>query len=149
VPCEEGTNMICVSSMCSCSSTKAQFWNGNICANVSSYLGECSINAGCNLSQKLICIIIGQKLQTNQCNFNKTDTFRLIFNFFSKYQGNCDTLYYWDSLSSMCVPQLGYENPCALSNDCLSGSGLDCDITLKKCLCLSKYYWSSTLNKCG
>ena len=87
-------------------------------------MGSCTIDAGCNPSQNLICNITEQ--QPNTCN--------------------CPPYNYWKI--NTCVPQLksGF-GPCVSDGDCWSLSGLYCSGGV--CNCLANYYWSGAINQCG
>ena len=92
-------------------------------ANVQTYNGSCTINAGCNPSQNLYCNVTEQYPNTCQC---------LPYN-------------YWSSSTKTCVAQKISTNPCSSTSECLSESGLYCSVT---CQCKSNYYWSSPLKVC-
>lgn len=116
------TNLICLTNKCDCSDPNTNFWNGTFCDNVQSYMGICRITPGCNPSQGLICNITEQY----------------------PYKCTCPPFYYWDSAVSLCKAQKTNSISCTSTEECLSDTGLYCDIN---CKCKDNYFWST--DKCS
>lgn len=127
--CTTGSNMNCLSSVCTCSDPNVSYWNGTYCAAVQLYMGTCQSNATCKPSSKLVC------------------------NITENYPNKCTCLpgNYWDSTNQICSQMKTIYQTCTNTNECFSNSSLYCGIFsgLNVCLCQSNYYWSTSLNTCG
>ena len=119
-------SMSCVSNTCTC--PYPQYWNGTICATLSSYGDACSINNGCDQVQNL------------QCSFTNQTLFVCL----------CPTYYFWSTEQTKCLGQYLGTKACNTTNECRVDLGLYCDTaSTYKCACNSTYYWDTTQLLCG
>jgi hypothetical protein len=87
-----------LSGYCNC--PFGTYWNGNNCRSTETYYGSCIGNCSCDTTKLLLC----DMLSDPRCM--------------------CPTNYYWDTITSFCLPQLTYNSTCTLSSQCLVTKGI-------------------------
>lgn len=128
--CDGALGLICTSGLCQCATSF--YWAGTKCVAVQGLNATCASNKQCDQRVILICI----NTVTNSSNTTVIGSGIC----------TCDPTRFWDG--SQCLLYSSYQGSCVPAGTpqgCMSGAGLYCDNSTKKCICDSTYqHWSGS-----